>query len=322
MRLARLPQLMLGLGLLCLVACASTTVKKDPGPHDRGVRYYRPKPYLFLEPALGKSDELVTMSLQYLPDFAEEYSIHVRAGVGKNTTSFKLQDGWNLTEFNVDVDSKVSENIEAVAKLIEAVPKLRPTAGDGVPKGAVRATNVPLGYYEAVINPGPDGKKRLYGWRYVGFAPFVGCPQQGTGVECADCHQQALYGLVFEKGVMVFKPLAEAAARDVKRSGAAVSPDPTQVPEEVQAVIADYFTTTLGVPLDGSKFTFTVDIPSSTYVARPAITAAQAAALAGTQMTASVADLQKKVSDALTALLKLQPGFTNKDYKIRINFPT
>ena len=38
--------------LVCLVVfvagvgCTSTTVKQNPGPHDHGFRFYRPKPYL------------------------------------------------------------------------------------------------------------------------------------------------------------------------------------------------------------------------------------------------------------------------------------
>jgi hypothetical protein len=301
-----------------LAACASTTVRKNPGPHDHGIRYYRPKPYLLLEPALGKSDELVTISLQYLPDFSEEYAIHVRTGIGKNKTSFKLENGWNLTEMNIDIDTELPQNIEAVAKLIEAVPKLRPTAGDQ-PKAAVKATNVPLGYYEAVVTPGPDGKKRLYGWRYVGFAPYAGCPQEGNGVDCLDCH--AVYGLVFENGVMVFKPLPNAAYGDTGRNPNVVGHDPSQVPTVVQDMVVEYFTDDLKVPLDASKFDFGVDIPKNTYTAAPKITPDQAKALLVPQMAADVKALNKKTSDALSARLKKLPGYKNKDYKIVVTFP-
>src|SRR5215207_8289449 len=74
---------------LCVVGalgCASTTVTQNPGPHDNGVRYYRPKPYLMLTPAdvvkegtvVGSGAQTVKMSITYLPDYNEEYSIHVK----------------------------------------------------------------------------------------------------------------------------------------------------------------------------------------------------------------------------------------------------
>ena len=40
------------------------------------------------------------------------------------------------------------------------------------PQGRILATNIPFGFYEAVIARDPKGKKQLYGWRYVGFMPF------------------------------------------------------------------------------------------------------------------------------------------------------
>ena len=204
---------------LCLAACASTTVKKDPGPHDHGIRYYRPKPYLLVQPPAAGSDEYVVLSIQYLPDFSEEYAIHIRTGIGKNKTSVKLENGWNLTQLDVDIDSEVPQNIEAISKLLSAVaPKgLIPTEGPTL-KGAIKATNVPIGYYEPVISPGPDGKKRLYGWRYVGFAPFAQCPMESGGLEANCCQNQPLYALVYENGAMTFKPLGQAMNADNRRN--------------------------------------------------------------------------------------------------------
>ena len=90
-----------GLALLAALAaavgCATTKVCKNPGEHDRGLRYYLPKPYLLVDQAVkvtpvgadGKATEytplknMVNISLEYLPDFAEEYSIHARAGIGR-----------------------------------------------------------------------------------------------------------------------------------------------------------------------------------------------------------------------------------------------
>lgn len=220
-----------------LTACATTNVKKNPGPHDHGFRYYRPKPYLLIQPTLPGTadkfapDELVSISLAWLPDFSEEYSIRIRAGMGTNKTTFKLQDGWNLTEVNVDIDSKFAENVKAFGELIKAVaPKgflPTPSANEGQPataeKFVVRATNVPMGYYESVVGKGPDGVKRLYGWRYLGFAPYANCPLEPSGVECADCESQILYGLVFANGVMSFQPLNQIGHPNTARIGVPVA---------------------------------------------------------------------------------------------------
>jgi hypothetical protein len=126
-----------------------------------------------------------------------------------------LQDGWNLTAINQTLDSQLDENINAVANLLGGISKFVPT-GEGGPQAATTvrtvaaATNVPLGYYESVVGTGQDGVKRLYGWRYVGFMPFNQCPINAGGAEAWCCNETGpLYGLVFEKGVMVFKTLDE-----------------------------------------------------------------------------------------------------------------
>jgi hypothetical protein len=149
------------------------------------------------------------MTLQYLPDFSEEYSIRVRAGLGSNQTNIALKDGWNLTQIDQKLDSQFDETIKAVADLVGKLPI--PTAAQpraaGVPKIVVRATNVPLGFYEAVVGCGADGKKRLCGWRYVGFHPFASCP----GLPCAAGLMAGdplpIYALVFQRGAMTFQPV-------------------------------------------------------------------------------------------------------------------
>lgn len=191
----------------------STKVVKNPGVHDQGVRYYRPKPYLIIRPMIDKQgvpvSGYVTMDQSIMPDFSEEYSIHVRTGLGTNDTNITLSEGWNLTGLNVQLDSQFDENLKAVAEVMKAVPNL--TAGETfAPKSmAVRATNVPLGYYESVISVGCDGKKRLHGFRYVGFMPYAACPIESGGLEIMNCHDGQIYGLVFEGDGMAFRLLHE-----------------------------------------------------------------------------------------------------------------
>lgn len=197
-------------------ACTTTSIKLNPGDHDRGIRYYRPKPYLLVQPTKNESKEFVTISLEYLPDYSEEYSIRVRAGLGINKTSVKLKDGWNLTEISQELDSQTDENIKAVAELASSVSDFVKTGGNSTPEKppapmVVRANNVPIGYYESVISRGPDGKKRLYGWKYVGFIPFNACPTEAAGLQCADCGQGQIFGMVIRDGVMTFAPLEHIA---------------------------------------------------------------------------------------------------------------
>ena len=75
----------------------------------------------------------------------------------------------------------------------------------------VKAYRVPLGFYEAVVSRGPDCRKHLYGWRYVGFAPFNKCPMESTGLDCTDCNDSHLFGLVSENNTLVFKRIDELA---------------------------------------------------------------------------------------------------------------
>ena len=67
--------------LLCGCLLPRTTVVSNPGPRDKGIRFYRPKPYLLVKPTRYEEEKYVTLSLEYLPDFSEEYSIRIRSGL-------------------------------------------------------------------------------------------------------------------------------------------------------------------------------------------------------------------------------------------------
>jgi hypothetical protein len=220
------------LSVLSVGCTPRVRVRKSPSPQDTGFRYYRPKPYLLISPGAASiavaegdkkttttvpSDEYVTIQMQYLPDFSEEYAIDVRPGFGVAEVSFKLENGWNLTEVNQKLDSKTAENIAATAELLKSAGSLIPTgnaAADdknsdaATQRWVVRATNVPLGYYESVVSRNNTGKG-LAGWRYVGFAPFNSCPTKICGAETVDCadHNGPIYGLGFVEGVMTFQQL-------------------------------------------------------------------------------------------------------------------
>ncbi len=215
--------------LIALIGCARTSVKKVTSDDQQGVRYYRPKPYLLIAPDPDKDKVLI--KIEHLPDFSEEYAIRVRAGTGTNDTSIQLNDNGTLKQLDVNVDSKFNENVTALTEAFKALPKpagatptsqsLLETAGISVP-----AHRVPLGLYESVISYDPQCRKRLYAWRYVGFAPFTQCPMESGGIHQTDCNEQ-LYGLVMDaNNVMVFAPLTELPKEDIKtlRSQAAAAP--------------------------------------------------------------------------------------------------
>lgn len=236
------------LSLLWSIGCISpgVRVKPNPDPDDKGIRYYRPKPYLFIAPATlpkesvkatkpdksstevttegGLTDQYVSIELQMLPDYSEEYSIRVTAGTGTANVKITLEDGWNLTGLDQDLDSKFNENIKAFADLIKTVAPngilgapSTPASGTqtmnitAIPKflgkAVVKSSNVPIGYYEAVIGRDQSGRKQQYGWRYLGFSPYRRCPQIPCGSDHEPCDSLDLYGLVWRNGVMTFDRL-------------------------------------------------------------------------------------------------------------------
>ncbi len=215
--------------LCCLYYCQGCTprviVHSNPTPRDKGIRYYRPKPYLKVEPAevaIEKNQTrivpgLVRISLAYLPDFSEEYSIDVRPGLGTANVELKLEDGWNLTEIGQDLDSQTDENLEALGSILSAVGDVVPTATGSADASqhsfTVSGRNVPIGFYESVIGRDGRGCKRLYGFRYVGFLPFASCPVDMGGAQSACCNspETNLYGLTFIDGQMAFQSLTEMA---------------------------------------------------------------------------------------------------------------
>jgi len=201
--------------LACLVVglsagCAGVSVVKDPGEYDRGIRYWRPKPYLLVTPA-DATGRMVKIKLEYLPDFSEEYAIIPK---GKKPPQIQLKDGWNL----VAVGGPAPPPEPAEAAPAPAAPAADPNK---LPEYVVAATNVPIGYYESVFDKKGE-KKFLKGWRYIGMSPLAGgdaigvdpgsmvppgCPTPPPGSSMSG----PLYGLVFFNGVMTFRQLDEIA---------------------------------------------------------------------------------------------------------------
>ncbi len=192
---------------LTIAGCSSVRTIRKPGDNDGGIRYYRPKPYLLVTPA-EPTGRMVNLKLEYLPDFNEEYSIHLR---GK--ASVALKDGWNL----VGVNTK-----EAPAEKAEPPVPPQPMP---LPAAVVAATNVPIGYYESIFETSGE-KKYLKGWRYVGSTVLGGgrpdtCNLKPSNPNCPNvgmpdgCVNGPLYGMVFFNGVMTFRQLEEIAGNQL-----------------------------------------------------------------------------------------------------------
>jgi hypothetical protein len=200
--------LSLSLTLALVAGCSTVRVTKNPGKRDTGIRYYRPKPYLLVTPA-DPTGRLVNLKLEYLPDFNEEYSAHLRG----RKTSLALEEGWNLVGVNGG---------KAEAK--EKPPVQVPVGPDPakMPNMVVAASNVPIGYYESVYDmAGPS--KQLKGWRYIGFNVLGGAHPTGpahrdldeNGNQVAPGCEDPLFGLVFFNGAMTFRRIEEIAGNQL-----------------------------------------------------------------------------------------------------------
>jgi hypothetical protein len=254
------------IALFFLIGCTRIVVRKDPGRHDKGFRFNRPKPYLYIGPvaqpagnqqggtqnqpgsaqpapapdAKGKTtpsapltgtlnDNLIKVGieLKYLPDYNEEYSVRLKPGLGTGTLSFTLEEGWKLTSVNMSSDSKIPELISSFANLIGAVRGTGAGGGGTTatpgPKGKLAVEgggdtmsiivdtrpDVPLGFYEAIIATDPQGRKTLFGWRYVGFLPFEGCPVQPiVNSKTVCCTEDELWGIVATPNSIKFDRLS------------------------------------------------------------------------------------------------------------------
>jgi hypothetical protein len=204
MAIANRKLIALSLSVALITGCTSVKVIRNPDEADTGVRFYRPKPYLLVTPA-DPTGRLVNLKLEYLPDFNEEYSAHL-----KGKASVALKDGWHLVGVNTKDAPKDEDKPPAKIEDIK------------LPPAVVSATNVPIGYYESVYGYA-GARKFLQGWRYIGMTVLGGgqpnvcrvpghnpnCPPGSAGMN--GCISGPLYGMVFFNGVMTFRQLEEIA---------------------------------------------------------------------------------------------------------------
>lgn len=104
---------------LLLTGCAGVTVTKITPKNDnsaKGIRYYRPWPYLLVsqDPNDATSLQLTTV---YLPNIKENYAVNSQSGLGKLDATITLEDGWKLTQYSDKTDTKIPETIQAIGSV-------------------------------------------------------------------------------------------------------------------------------------------------------------------------------------------------------------
>jgi len=94
-------------------SCARVEIAKitPENPYKKGLRFYRPSPYLWVTKDKNGS---LQGSIIWLPNKNEEYVIKVKSGMGSVDAKFTLENGWNLTGLNETRDSKTPEMIKAL----------------------------------------------------------------------------------------------------------------------------------------------------------------------------------------------------------------
>lgn len=118
-----------------LSACAHITIKKiPPGTNisnrgSDGIHFYSPKPYLMISQTLiaspggGQPIQACTAEIKYFPDYNEEYVMIPHYWLESISMKPAVADGWNLTNFNSTVDTKIPETITAISSLAQNIPK-------------------------------------------------------------------------------------------------------------------------------------------------------------------------------------------------------
>lgn len=138
--------------IAALSGCANVFVRPIANEHGspgkkgsesaRGVRFYRPAPYLLLTREVVRvgGDEAVPVdkaTIVLLPDYSQEFVIQWWPGFGNVAPKFTLEDGWNLTSFDSRVESEGAAALASLADLLAATPldrlPTRPARLEGAP---------------------------------------------------------------------------------------------------------------------------------------------------------------------------------------------
>jgi hypothetical protein len=155
--------LWLGCAILPVIVsgCAQvqvTRLAKDTDYKD-GVRFYRPRPYLWVTVAKEEATgDLLKATIIWLPDYSQEYVATWRTGLGAVNAQLTLQDGWNLIGLTGQADSKTADIITAMSGLVPSIAGKR-FDKEGYKQGKQKDEDLPLGLWKIDIER--DGKLKL-----------------------------------------------------------------------------------------------------------------------------------------------------------------
>lgn len=110
--------------------CARVEVRPVEPDDVKGVRFYRPYPYLWITAADKGGCQ---MSITYLPQMKQEYIIIPHTGIGSVKMAPTLTNGWALTALDTAADSKASEMVTAIGGLVGNVAKAAAGGANFVP---------------------------------------------------------------------------------------------------------------------------------------------------------------------------------------------
>jgi hypothetical protein len=112
------------LSISFLLSCANIKVVKidDHNQNQKGLRFYRPHPYLVI--GRDKNDAM-SGQIIWLPNLEEEYAIVSTPGIGDTDLKVTLENGWNLTQYGESIETRLPELIKELGDLGELVLTLQ-----------------------------------------------------------------------------------------------------------------------------------------------------------------------------------------------------
>jgi hypothetical protein len=134
-----------------IVGCARVEVDRVTAYNQPGIRYWRPAPYIALQPVTANGATTCDAKVVMLPDKKEEFAITMQAGYGSAEASPNLQDGWNLTSMTGKADSKTAETLTALASVIKSIPIAGVASTSGKP-GSKTVVSKCAGLYKLIYD--------------------------------------------------------------------------------------------------------------------------------------------------------------------------
>jgi hypothetical protein len=111
---------------LAAAGCAGIDVSRVTQADAKGLRFWRPAPYL----VLTATDKGCAAKIVYLPNGDEEYALTIRPGIGVVSLKPTLEQGWLLTGLDASVDTtKAVELFQAFTAAAGLTPSEASSAG-------------------------------------------------------------------------------------------------------------------------------------------------------------------------------------------------